>query len=60
MFFTKETKLNGKWCVIGYDGTSGMYLIKDTNTDEKRWIKAFIFEAMQREKEKYVEEVICD
>jgi hypothetical protein len=25
--------------------------VKDADTDEKRWIKAFVFEAMQKEKE---------
>jgi hypothetical protein len=48
MFFTKRTKLDGKWNVIGYDSNTGMYLVKDADTDEKKWIKSYIFEALQK------------
>jgi hypothetical protein len=51
MFFTKKTKLDGKWNVIGYDGDTGMYLVRDADTNEKKWIKSFVFEAMQIKKE---------
>lgn len=46
MLFTKTTNLNGKSIVVGYDYEKGMYLIKNPKSNEKEWIKDFIFEAL--------------
>lgn len=49
MTFTKNTKLSQELQIIGYDGEKKLFLVKDKKTNEKKWIKDYIIEAMKIE-----------